>query len=546
MSMSKYVDAVVVGAGPSGAVVASELIKAGFRVTCLEQGRWIRRSEFRGATKDWELSGQKDWHPNPNVRGNRHDYPIDVSESDLNVLMFGAVGGSSILYGGAWSRALPSDFRVRTLDGVADDWPLSYEDLAPHYDALDKEMGVAGLGGDPSYPEGAPPPLPPLPIGRIGLTAARGMDSLGWHWWPGPNVIASRAYRGREVCVRRGTCQTGCPEGAKGSFDLTHWPSNIERGVELITEARVAEVPLNENGLARGVVYIDRSGRRTFLESGIVILAANSIGTPRILLMSESKRFPRGLANSSGLVGTNLMMHPYAAVVGVYPENLESWLGPAGQSIVSTHFYETDKSRGFVRGAKWLVMPSGGPLGHRSGYAGRPDDDASNEGIPGWGSEFHRQTRERFGRSFEWGIVAEDLPDPGNRLTLSSSLVDSDGLPSPKVYYKTSQNTIDLLAFHVARAREAHWAAGAIEVYDTPLMRDSGWHLVGTARMGRDPSSSVVDPFGRTHDVDNLFIMDGSVFVTSTGVNPTATITALARRSAQELVRRRREQQVAK
>jgi choline dehydrogenase-like flavoprotein len=539
----EHSDVLVIGAGVTGAIATRELIEAGFTVVCLEQGDWTRRSEFTGAGKDWELAAQRNWHPNPNVRGMVTDYPIDVSESDVNPLMYAGVGGSSILYGAHWVRSLPSDFRVRTLDGVADDWPITYEDLQPYYERMDVQMGVSGLGDDTAYPETQAPPLPPLPIGRIGLRAARGMDALGWHWWPGPNAIASRPSRGREACVRRGTCQTGCPEGAKSSTDITHWPEAIARGAVLVTGARVSEVTVDERGLATGATWLDQDGAQHHARADVVILAANGVGTPRLLLMSTSPRFPDGLANSSGLVGRRLMMHPYAAVNGVYDEDLESWLGPAGQSIVSAQFYETDASRGFVRGAKWQVMPSGGPLGNRSGYGGHAVA-SGDDVLAGWGADFHVQARRAFGRSFEWGIIAEDLPDPDNRVVLSDSLLDSSGLPAPKILYRSSENTRKLLEFHRARAREAHLAAGAIETFDTPLMRDCGWHLLGTTRMGEDPAESVVDPFGRSHDVPNLYVMDGSVFVTSSGMNPTATIAALALRSVERLIADRRNQQV--
>jgi len=542
------VDVVIVGAGPTGAVAASELVSAGFSVVCLEQGDWTPRTQFMGATPSWELAAQRRWHPNPNVRGGSADYPIDVSESDVNPLMYAGVGGASILYGAHWVRALPSDFRVRSMDGVADDWPISYQDLQPFYEEVDRQFGVAGRGDDPSYPPTAAPPLPPLPIGRIGLTAARGMDQLGWHWWPAPNAIASRSYRGRSVCVRRGTCQTGCPEGAKASVDITHWPSAIEAGVRLVTGARVQEITVDAQGRADGTLYVDRDGVTHHQRASVVIVAANGVGTPRLLLMSTAKGHQNGLANSSGLVGRRLMMHPYAAVNGVYEDDLESWLGPAGQSIISTQFYETDLSRGFVRGAKWQVMPSGGPLGNRSGYHGKADvsgDDSAPDPLAGWGTDFHREARRSFGRSFEWGIIAEDLPDAENRVVLSDTMVDSDGLPAPKIQYRTSENTRKLLAFHLDRAREAHLAAGAIETHDTPLMRDCGWHLLGTTRMGDDPETSVVDQYGRTHDVPNLFVYDGSTFVTSTGMNPTATITALALRSVRHLIASRRQLEVA-
>jgi choline dehydrogenase-like flavoprotein len=452
--------------------------------------------------------------------------------------MYNAVGGSTILYAAHWQRFMPSDFRVKTLDSVANDWPFTYEDLEPFYDAMDIEMGVSGLGGDPAYPPGKAPPLPPLPIGKIGMKAAEGMNKLGWHWWPGPNAIPSRPYDGRNQCVRRGTCLTGCPDRAKASTDHTHWPSALAHGAALITGARVLEITVNAEGLATGAIYIDRNGRKREQRAEVVIVCCNGVGTPRLLLLSKSARFPDGLANSSGLVGKNLMMHPYAAVTGYFDESLESWLGPAGQTIQSMQFYETDAARGFVRGAKWQVMPSGGPLGMRAAYGGKPLEEA-------WGANLHRNTRKVFGRAFEWGIIAEDLPDETNQVVLDAKLCDSDGIPAPKLIYKNSDNTKKLIDFHLERAKEATLAAGAVDMSVTPLMRDCGWHLMGTARMGVDPKRSVVDQWGRAHEVPNLYVYDGSVFVTSSGFNPTGTICAIALRSVKHLIAQRRNQKVA-
>lgn len=525
-------DVVVIGAGASGAVATKTLAEAGMSVVCLEQGDWVSPSDFFGGTPDWEVTSQKTWHPNPNVRGRADDYPIDTDDSDVNPLMLAAVGGSTVIYTAHWHRFMPSDFRVRSLDGVADDWPFTYEDLAPFYDFMDVEMGISGLAGDPAYPETPPPPLPAFPIGRIGRKAAAGMNALGWHWWPAPQAIPSRPYRGLSQCARRGTCTQGCPEQAKASVDLTHWPAALKAGAKLVTGARVGRLETDRSGRATGAVYTDRSGAEHFQAGRAVIVCCNGVGTPRLLLNSHSARFPDGLANGSGLVGRNLMMHPYAAVVGYFDEPLESWLGPAGQAIHSLQFYESDSDRGFVRGAKWNAMPTGGPLGMRSAYGGKPLEES-------WGANLHRTTAKRFGRSFEWGIIAEDLPDPENQVVLDATLTDGSGHPAPKVVYRNSENTRKLLDFHLARAKEAMEAAGAYEMTKTELMRDCGWHLMGTCRMGEDPETSVVDQYGRAHDVPNLYIYDGSVFVTSSGFNPTATICAVALRCAMQMIEER-------
>ncbi|MCW2726019.1 MAG: glucose dehydrogenase [Frankiales bacterium] len=537
-SAPEVADVLVIGAGASGSVAVKELAENGFSVVCLEQGDWTPPSTFVGDKPEWELQRQKTWHPNPNVRSGPSDYPVDTSDSDVNPLMYSAVGGSTILYAAHWCRFAPSDFRVRSLDGVADDWPFDYAELQPYYERMDRAVGTSGLGDDPAYPPGAGFPLPPLPIGKFGRKAAEGMDKLGWHWWPGPNSIASRTHGDRSPCVRYGACLTGCPQGAKASTDLTHWPQALAAGAVLVTGARVKEITVDAKGLATGAVYVDRTGVERHQKAGVVILAANGVGTARLLQLSRSQAHPDGLANSSGLVGKRLMMHPYGAVVGTYEDDLESWIGPSGQAIQSMQFYETDESRGFVRGAKWNVMPTGGPLGMRAGYGGRPVKES-------WGANFHRNVKANMGRSFEWGIIAEDLPDEANRVVLDPTLTDSDGIAAPKIVYKSSENTSKLIDFHIARAVEAHEAAGAVSTSITRLMRDCGWHLLGTARMGDDAATSVVDQWGRAHDVPNLYVIDGSIFVTSSGVNPTATIMALALRCVEHLIAERRNQAVA-
>jgi choline dehydrogenase-like flavoprotein len=533
-----HADVLVVGAGASGSVATKELAEAGFSVVCLEQGGWTSASDYPGNKPEYELLAQKKWHPNPNVRERGEDYPCDTSDSDVNPLMWSGVGGSTILYAAHWARMLPSDFRARSLDGVADDWPFTYEDLLPYYQACERQMGVSGLGGDPAFPDGAEMPNPAFPIHKMGRKAAEGMNKLGWHWWPAPNAMPSNgAYDGLAQCARRGVCLTGCPQGAKASTDLTHWPGAQKAGARLVTGARVRKIETDDQGLATGAIYIDRDGNEQRQTADVVIICATGVGTPRLLLMSADERNPDGLANSTGLVGKRLMMHPYAAVIGIYDDPLESWMGPSGQTIHTYEFFESDPSRGFARGTKWQVMPTGGPMGMRSGYGGAPLEDRFGEAL-------HRNVKEQLGHGFEWGIIAEDLPEQTNYVTLDGQLTDSDGLPAPKIVYRNSENTKAMIDFNLERAKEAHEAAGAKKLMVTPLMRDCGWHLMGTAVMGEDPATSVVDGYGRSHDVPNLYIYDGSVFPSSSGSNPTATICAVALRSVEHLIKNRKNQEV--
>ena len=223
-----------------------------------------------------------------------------------------------------------------------------------------------------------------------------------------------------------------------------------------------------------------------------MVVAANAIGTPRLLLLSASPAHPDGLANSSGLVGKRLMMHPFANVAGLFEDPLMSWQGQFGDLIESLEFYETDEKRGFVRGARWGLAPTGGPINTAL---------PSRAGEQIWGPDHHEHVRTHLGHGANWGLFAEDLPDEANHITLSSTVTDSDGIPAPEVHYTMADNARRMLDFHIERAKESMDAAGAYKIDVDRLMRYSGWHLLGTARMGDDPTSSVVDRWNRAHDV---------------------------------------------
>jgi choline dehydrogenase-like flavoprotein len=534
--IEREVDVLIIGAGPTGAVTAKRLSEASMRVTVLEQGDWPDYSKARADHPDFELTTGQYWSGNPNRRRAPADYPIDDSDSDISAVLYNGVGGGTVIYAAHWQRNMPSDFCVRTLDGVADDWPLTYEDLQPYYERVELDFGVSGLAGDSAFPPGKGPPLPPAPLAAMGRTVAKAHNRLGWHWWPAPNAIATRPYGPLKACTERATCMWGCVEGAKSSVDRTHWPQNLQRGVRLITGARVRRLEINGCGLVTGATFIDRNGKEHVQKANVTVLGAGGIGTPRLLLLSTSSKFPSGLANSSGLVGRRLMMHPFGTVVGLFNEDLGSTHGVWGQHIHCLQFYETDSSRGFVRGAKWGLQPTGGPLSMTRSY---PWGD-----NPIWGRAFHTEIRKRLSHSAMWGIICEDLPDEENRIVLDAALCDSDGIPAPKIIYRMSENSRRLLQFHLARAWESLEAAGAFEITIAPLIRETGWHLLGTTRMGNDPATSVVDVWGRCHDVPNLYIFDGSIWPTSSGMNPTATIAAMALRCAEHLALERRQQPV--
>ncbi|MGI8610417.1 MAG: GMC family oxidoreductase [Candidatus Dormibacteria bacterium] len=533
----KLADVVVIGSGPSGGVVAHTLAAQGHDVVCLEQGDWVNPTDYPVNHPEWELLIQRQWSHDPNDRRSPADYPLDNSDSDMAPVMFNAVGGSSLYFGAHWPRLLPSDFRVRTVDGICDDWPISYTDLAPYYDRVDAFIGVSGLGGDPAYPAGLDYPLPPHPLGKVGRKAAQAMNELGWHWWPGANAIPSQRFKELSQCGRWATCEWGCPESSKASADVAWWPHALRSGATLITGARARQIETGGDGRATSVLWIDRDGVEHRQRANAVVLCANGIGTPRLLLLSASSAHPDGLANSSGLVGKNLMLHPNASVTGFYEENLESWMGPFGQLIHSMEFYETRPEHDFVRGIKLHALPTPGALTAIESHRDLPYDRV-------WGPAIHDVARTH-ANGIMWAANTEDLPDEANQVTLHPNLTDDGGVPAPQIHYRISDNTQKILRFAVERMEEIHAVSGAVETFAVELWTDQPGHLLGTARMGDDPATSVVDSYGRAHDVPNLFIADGSIFVTSGSANPTCTISALALRVADNIASTAKEQKVS-
>lgn len=526
-------DAVVVGSGPAGAVVAKRMHEAGLSVLCLEQGCDVDYGKARAGHPEFELTTGRDWSYIPRNRGTAADYPIDDDDSDIVPLMWNGVGGSSVSWAANWMRNLPSDFRVRTLDGVGDDWPISYFDLAPHYVKTEWDFAVSGVDGDPAYPEGFAPPLPPAKLTPAGELMARTHNEMGWHWWPGSNAIATVPHGEMNPCQQRTACMWGCVEKAKLSTDRSHWPPLERGGVQLRRNARVVRLETGAHDLVERVVYADESGAEHAVSAPVVVLACNSIGTPRLLLNSTGPAHPDGLANSSGLVGKRLMLHPTAAVVGLFDQPLGTFRGVWGQLAYTLQFYETDESRDFVRGSKWSLQPTGGPLQATKRWPWGTVDF--------WGDGFHDEIARRLGHSLSWGIICEDLPDPTNQVVLDPANPDSSGMPGVRIDYHTGENSKRMLRFMVERAKESLTAAGAYRVVVAPQARESGWHILGTTKMGDDPADSVVDRYGRCHDVPNLFVVDGSVWPTSAGVNPTATIAAFASWAADHAIASRRD-----
>ena len=525
---SDRVDVLVIGSGAAGAAVTKRLAEKGVQVVCLEQGDWRKPSDYPSSGSDYEAQMQRpQFSFSPNERKRPEDYPvISVGKNPPDIEMVNGVGGTTVHWNAQFLRPHPSDFRVKTLDGMAQDWPIRYEDLTPCYEANEREMGVSGLGGDPANPSSRSFPLPPLPITATAGIGARAFNHLGWHWWIFAVGLLSRPYDGRPACDFNAQGWYGCGAAARASADVTYWPKALRRGVILRTRARVREISVDRNGRVRGAVYYDSEGNLREQFARVVVLCANGIGTPRILLNSKSKLFPDGLANSSGMVGKGLMLHVGQGVHGISGECIDDYLHSGHTGLYSQQFYETDARNNFVRGFTLLVSGGSGPLA------------TSLETHVPWGVNHHKEMRRRFPHVIRAGVIGEDLPEEKNRVELDATIKDSNGIPAPRVIYSFSENTRRMLQRGAQAARELLQASGATDIQEgEPYPWTS--HFMGTARMGTDPKRSVVNAWHQSHDVKNLFVVDGSSFVTAGAVGPTSTIGALALRCADGIWERR-------
>jgi choline dehydrogenase-like flavoprotein len=516
------VDVVVVGAGFGGAAFCWRLATQapGLRIVCLERGGWLDPKAIPSSRPDWQRGAFGAWATSPNLRLKSGealasaDYPVDDSNSAFKPLMWNGVGGSTVTWAAHFPRLHPSDFRTRSLDGVGDDWPFDYFDLEPYYDENDVMVGVAGLAGDPAYPPKPERQMPPIPLGRLGMAAARGFDTLGWHWWPVDAAVNSARYDGRPACNHCGPCLVGCPTHAKSSVDATYWPKAIAAGVELRPHAIVQQIDI-EGGRATGVRYRDADGNEVVQPAATVVVAGNGIGTARLLLASGV---------DSPALGRNFMFHPAAYLRGLFAEELDGPVGPVGCALYSHEFYETDEARGFKRGVHIQVTRENSLLSQAMRLS------------PAWGAEAQQLLRQEFRHCMAVLVLAEDLPEAHNRVTLTNE-TGADGLAGVKLDYTLSDHSRRSLDFGLARGEEFLRAAGAHSVVSVPLAPVTGWHLLGTARMGSDPATSVTDHAGRCHAVRNLMVADGSLFPTVGAVNPGSTIGALALKLADGLAK---------
>lgn len=505
------VDYLVVGVGSAGGVLVQRLARAGFKVVGMEAG------PFWDTERDWvsdEAGSHNLYWEDPRITGGND--PLALGSNNCGK----GVGGGSVHWAAFTPRLHPSDFEIYTRDGVGTDWPIKYEELLPYYEQLELEMPVSGPAYFPwGHPHGYP--YGPHPMGGVGNALIKGCSALNIPVCiGGPVAILAGSHGDRPHCIYRGFCIQGCKVGAKASTLITHVPDAIKNGAEIRDLSMASRIELGKNRRVTGVHYFDSDGGQRFQKAKAVIISGYAIETPRLLLNSACPGFENGLANSSDTVGRYLMAQAGNVVLGKFEELVRMYKAPPAHALTE-EFYETDPKRDFARG---FAIQTVGPLP----IAFAKQMMAAKKA---WGWGMRRELMD-YNHWAAFGVLGEILPWPENRVTLSKDEKDRFGIPVAHVSFNLHETDKKLIKFGKEKTMEVMSAAGAYEVVQEARYA----HLVGAARMGQDPRTSVVDKFGRTHDIANLFICDGSVMPTQGSANPGLTIQALAARTADYLI----------
>ncbi len=540
----KRVNAVIIGAGAAGGIVAKELSTAGLSVVLLERGQWYTANDCR---KD-DLRNQR-----TTVLGNAFG-PVDEGNPRVVVDAKGAtrivvpsegsysnnaacVGGGTLSYGAQAWRYLPQDFRMRSTYGAPEgssleDWPISYDDVEPFYEKAEYEIGISGdYSGTPFHgPRKHPLPMPPLPPNREFGILEPAAKRLGLHPFHLPMARNSIPYNGRGPCMRcRWCCGFACETDAKNGSQNTVIPTALATGnCELRTQSFVKEILTDDRGRARGVSYFDANGHLQHQFADIVVVSACATESARLLLNSKSRLFPNGLGNQNDQVGRNLQGHHYTGATGYFDFETYDDVGP-GASIAITDYNH---------GTKGLC--GGGMLANEFIRLPIHMVDRLPANTPRWGLGHKHAMRYFHKRSIVIMGPTQQIPTADGRVTLDPTVRDKWGIPVVRLSGNVHPHTFDIGAVQAERAEAWLKEAGAVStslMTGRPTTVSAGQHQAGTCRMGYDPKGSVVNRNCQIHDVDNVFVIDSSVHVTNGGFNPALTIMAVAYFASNELVR---------
>ncbi len=533
---NKHINAIIVGAGAGGGVVAKELSTAGMSVVLFERGRWVTLDDHdhdelisQRITVLGNAYGPDDDHYCRVVESTDGSTRIVLpSEGGYNNVA-ACVGSGTVSYGALGWRFMPEDFRMKTTYGhvegsTLEDWPISYDDLEPYYEKAEWEIGVAGDDSQSPFapPRKKPQPMPPFPHNKEARILEAAARRLGFHPYPAPMLRNSIPYGGRPQCIRMRTCVGfACPVNAKCGTHNTVIPIALASGnCELRTKCVVSGILVNDQGKITGVRYFDEKNREQIQTADLVVLSASATETARLLLNSKSRFFPKGIGNENDWVGRNLQGHAYCGALGIFDEDVFDDCGP-GSSLAIGDF--SHHNPGIIGGG--ALYSSFYRLPYL--FTGlRPP------GSAGWGLEHKKFQQKNYKRLGEMKGPCQEIPCFHARVSVDPVVKDFWGIPVVRLSGYGHPGDAEGTAFLSEKAEIWLKEAGAVETWKTGVIKgkrgvSGGQHQAGTCRMGNDPRTSVCDKFGRVHNVPNLFVADGSLHVTNGGFNPALTIMAL-------------------
>lgn len=503
---------VVIGTGAGGGVLSNELAQKGISVVALEAGDRHYPEDF--INDEWESFGQLAW---TDARTTSGDWRVAKDFAGLPAWIVKSVGGTTQHWAGASLRFQEHEWKAKTTYGEVSgasllDWPIDAAEMDPWYTKAEDKLQVTRTGNRPG-----------LPGNNNFRVFEKGAKALGYkNVHTGRMAIASRDDSDRIMCQQTGFCFQGCKWGAKWSAGY----HDIEQGeatgnLEVRPGSHVARILHDDSGKVTGVEYFDKEGNLHFQKARIVCLAGNSFESPRLLLNSASSMYPTGLANSSDQVGRNYMRHMTGSVYAVFDKPVKMWRGTTMAGIIQDEAGH-NPSRGFVGGYEMETLSLGLPF--MAAFL--------NPGA--WGREFTTALDAYENMAGMW-LVGEDMPQATNRVTLNTDVKDQWGLPVANVHFDDHPNDIAMRNHAYKQGIAVYEAVGATRTFPTPPYPST--HNLGTNRMSEKPEDGVVNKWGQTHDIKNLFISDGSQFTTGAAENPTLTIVALAIRQADHIAR---------